>query len=123
MLVSLFNRPYFALSFLCFLFAFPLIGADYYWIGGSGNWSDISHWVTTSGGTVQHNQIPTANDRVFFDANSFSGPNQTVTVTDQVIFCSDMSWTGATGNPRFSAPAGYALNVYGSLTLSPEHGL
>lgn len=119
MLVPFFNRQNIALFFLCFFFTPALFAADYYWIGGSGNWSDISHWVTTSGGTVQHNQIPTANDRVFFDANSFSGPNQTVTVTDQVIFCGDMSWAGVTGNPRFSAPAGYALNVYGSLTLSP----
>ena len=120
MLRPFFNRQKAVLFFFCSLCAFPLFGADYYWIGGSGNWSDISHWVTTSGGTVQHNQIPTANDRVFFDANSFSGPNQTVTVTDQVIFCSDMSWAGVTGNPRITAPTGYVLNVYGSLTLSPN---
>ncbi len=120
MLRPFFNRQNAALFFFCSLCASSLLGADYYWIGGSGNWSDISHWVTTSGGTVQHNQIPTANDRVFFDANSFSGPNQTVTVSDQVIFCGDMSWAGVTGAPRFTAPTGYVLNVYGSLTLSPN---
>ncbi len=120
MLVPFFNRQVTALFILCFLSVSSLFSADYYWVGGSGNWSDISHWVTTSGGAVQHNQIPTANDRVFFDANSFTGPNQTVTVTDQVIFCNDMSWAGVTGNPRFTASAAYVLNIYGSLALSPN---
>jgi hypothetical protein len=57
-----------------------LSAADYYWVGGSGNWSDLSHWATTSGGTTRNTQIPTANDRVFFDALSFNGAGQTVTV-------------------------------------------
>ncbi|MEL7163814.1 MAG: hypothetical protein AAFN92_23855, partial [Bacteroidota bacterium] len=65
----------FLLSFLT-----PLVAADYFWIGGSGNWSDISHWATTSGGTTTHSQAPGADDDVFFDANSFTGPGQTVTL-------------------------------------------
>ena len=64
---------------------YTLKAADYYWVGGTGNWSDISHWMTTSGGTVQHNTIPTASDRVFFDARSFTGPDQTVTVNNPTI--------------------------------------
>ena len=29
--------------------------ADYYWVGGTGNWSDFAtHWATTSGGVVFH---------------------------------------------------------------------
>lgn len=92
--------------------------ADYYWVGGSGDWSDISHWATTSGGATRHNVVPTANDRVFFDAASFTGPNQLINVNNQSIFCLDMNWEAATNNPTFSAPAGYVLNVYGSLRLS-----
>jgi len=46
---------------------------NYYWVGGSGNWSDYaSHWATTSGGSTFHSQVPTTNDDVFFDANSFT---------------------------------------------------
>ena len=41
---------------------------DYFWIGGTGNWSDITHWATTSGGNTQHNSVPSAADDVFFDA-------------------------------------------------------
>jgi gliding motility-associated-like protein len=109
------------LAVLWSLFAFnELIAADYFWIGGAGNWSDISHWVTTSGGTVQHNTIPTASDRVFFDARSFTGPNQVVTVNNPTIYCRDMNWTGATGRPVFVAPAGFVLEVHGSLILTPD---
>lgn len=92
--------------------------ADYYWVGGSGDWSDISHWATTSGGATRHNVVPTPNDRVFFDANSFTAPNQLVNANNQSIFCLDMNWEAVTNNPTFSAPAGYILNVYGSLRLS-----
>jgi len=33
--------------------------ADYFWVGGSGNWSEISHWAITSGGTTTHLVVPT----------------------------------------------------------------
>jgi hypothetical protein len=40
---------------------------DYYWVGGTGNWSDYSnHWATSSGGAIFHTQVPTAVDNVFF---------------------------------------------------------
>jgi hypothetical protein len=54
--------------------------ADYFWVGGAGNWAELDHWATTSGGVVKHPQIPTANDNVFFDANSFNAASQVVTV-------------------------------------------
>ena len=108
-----------ALMAASFLFFCTFLGAaDYYWVGGSGNWSDLSHWATTSGGSTRHNQIPTAKDRVFFDARSFTGPAQTVS-TDVAVYCLDMDWTGATGTPRFSAPAGATLYLFGSLVLNP----
>ena len=42
-----------------------------YWVGNSGNWNDISHWSYTSGGEGGA-QVPTINDDVIFDENSFS---------------------------------------------------
>ncbi|MDL2303057.1 hypothetical protein LJC28_01540 [Dysgonomonas sp. OttesenSCG-928-D17] len=46
-----------------------------YWIGGSGNWNDLSHWSFNSGkldGTVagQPSSVPTSNTNVIFDGNS-----------------------------------------------------
>lgn len=92
--------------------------ADYFWVGGSGDWSDISHWATASGGATKHNVVPTPNDRVFFDANSFTAAGQKVNVNNQSIFCLDMNWEAVTNNPTISAPKSYVLNVYGSLKLS-----
>lgn len=99
---------------------FSARAADYYWVGGSGNWSDIRHWVTTSGGAVQHNTIPTANDRVFFDEQSFTNPGQIVTVNTPTAFCKDMDWTGAIGQSVFRAEEGYVLQVHGALILNPD---
>ena len=36
---------------LLFLSSFTKTYAtDYYWVGGSGLWSDINHWASSSGG-------------------------------------------------------------------------
>ncbi|MEM9528069.1 MAG: hypothetical protein AAGA31_15755, partial [Bacteroidota bacterium] len=96
-----------------------LTAADYFWVGGTGNWSDISHWATTSGGTTTHSQAPGADDNVFFDANSFTAAGQTVTFNTDIIFCRNLQWTGVTNNPRLVGPASTTLNVFGSLTLDP----
>lgn len=94
-----------------------LAAADYFWVGGSGNWSDITHWATTSGGNTTHAQAPTSNDDVYFDANSFTGAMDMVRLNTDVNFCRSMSWAGATGNPVFLSGRGVTLNVFGSLEL------
>jgi hypothetical protein len=102
---------------LILLNSMGLKAADYYWVGGSGNWSDYgSHWATTSGGTIFHTAIPTLNDNVYFDANSFTATGQQVTLDNTLIYCNNMDWTGAQFNPSiFGNPN--QLNVYGSLQL------
>ncbi|MFH2141309.1 MAG: SprB repeat-containing protein, partial [Bacteroidota bacterium] len=91
-----------------------LASTDYYWIGGAGNWSDPLNWSLVSGGPANAGGcIPTQVDNVFFDGNS--GLNfQTVTI-DQIAYCNNMDWTGAT-NARMSGTS--TLNVYGSLTYN-----
>lgn len=92
--------------------------ANYYWIGGSGNWTDLTHWATTSGGTITHNQIPTAADDVFFNANSFTATGQVVTLNPLTALMQNMSWAGVTNNPTLAGPANNLIKIYGSLTLS-----
>ncbi len=53
---------------------------NYYWVGDEGDWSDLSHWATTSGGTTKYTSLPTKFDHVFFDKNSFTLPNQNVNI-------------------------------------------
>jgi len=100
------------------------MAADYYWVGGTGNWSELSHWVTTSGGVVGHIIVPTANDNVYFDSNSFTGAGQTVTITDGGgainIVCHNVDWTGANFNPTITGNINQTLRIYGSLTLIPS---
>jgi len=47
-----------------------------YWVGGTGNWNDTSHWSASSGGSGGAS-VPTSNDDVFIDSNSgLSGGNE-----------------------------------------------
>lgn len=77
---------------------------DYYWIGNGGNWQDVAHWSLTSGGTSA-GVIPTIDDNVFFDANSFTLPGQVVTIADdgsnKGVDFSIMDWRGVTNVPTF----------------------
>lgn len=95
--------------------------ANYYWVGGSGNWSDLTKWATTSGGTTKHVIAPSSLDDVFFDANSFTGNAQTVTV-DVAGVCRHMDWTDATTtySGAVNGPRIYITNqleVFGNFKL------
>ncbi|MEL7159546.1 MAG: gliding motility-associated C-terminal domain-containing protein, partial [Bacteroidota bacterium] len=89
---------------------------DFFWIGGTGNWNDPAHWSATSGGPT-NGCVPSVTDNVFFDANSFTGPGQTVTINVENAACRNMTWTGATGNPNFSGPEDHRMRIAGSLTF------
>jgi hypothetical protein len=87
----------------------------YYWVGGSGHWSDNTHWALESGGVDGSGCMPRAIDNVVFDDHSFTAPNQTVTV-NATAYCDSMSWTGnSTLKPNLVLDAG--LYVAGSLLL------
>lgn len=104
----------FLFSFLI-LFTIKSIAADFYWVGGSGKWSDISHWATTSGGSVKHTEIPTIFDNVYFDVNSFVTEGDVLDVNLIAPKCLSMDWRGATHNPVIKGLS--PLSVYGSLYL------
>ncbi|WP_424961382.1 T9SS type A sorting domain-containing protein [Ekhidna sp.] len=102
-----------------FVFLTSLFAQDYYWVGGSGNWSDYeNHWATTSGGATFHIQAPTSSDNVIFDVNSFNGFGQNVTL-DIEANCLSMDWTGVTNFPTINGNDN-DINVYGSITLSAD---
>jgi Subtilase family/PKD domain/Secretion system C-terminal sorting domain len=61
----------------------------FYWVGGSGNWNDASHWSYTSGG-ITANALPTENDAVVFDAISVTAGNE-ITLT-QSASCARFVW-------------------------------
>lgn len=88
---------------------------SYYWVGGDGNWSDINHWSTSSGGTERHLTIPGPDDNVIFDANSFSKNGQSVNVLSSA-FCKDLDFRQIVHNVNFKGSS--ELYLYGSLLLS-----
>lgn len=61
------------LLFILLLSSFTgLYSQSLYWVGGSGNWNDPSHWSLSSGGNSA-NQVPSSNTDAIFDDNSFTG--------------------------------------------------
>ena len=81
----------------------------YYWVGGTGDWSDPAHWSLTSGGAAD-GCIPGPSDTVFFNANSGSGFTTTV---DLQSYCGTMIWNGVLGNPDLAGTSD--LTLKGSL--------
>lgn len=95
-----------------------------YWFGGSGNYSDPTHWGTASngGGTTGVN-VPLPQDTAVFDRNSFSANNQTVTMDGPNFAAIDASDVVKTGI-ALVMPAEYRTNswpthiTHGNITLS-----
>ncbi len=92
---------------------------DYYWVGGTGNWSNFTHWAEEDGGTVFHTAPPTINDNVFFTPNSFTASNQIVNINQNAL-CNNITWT--TNESQFpSLVTGHidnTLTIAGSFILA-----
>jgi gliding motility-associated-like protein len=101
-----------AVIFLLLLFSLVTKAADLYWVGGSGQWSDINHWSLTSGNSGGHlsPSIPQSGDNVFFDANSGFTQNERTVSINQESQCNNLLVKSAVP-PLFS---GTILNLYGS---------
>lgn len=107
----------FIIPFIVFLLSFSQVDAQYYWVGGTGNWSDFSnHWATASGGGTFHPSGPTTSDNVFFDANSFSAGGQTVTL-DVDGSTANLDFTGSTNSPTLAGAGIRTIIVANDLTF------
>lgn len=96
--------------------------ANFYWVGGTGSWSEFAtHWATASGGGTFHANAPTSSDDVFIDANSGFGSGGTITIDNGVTAtCNDFSCTSGhtfTITPGISS----SFNFFGTTIL--EAGL
>ena len=89
--------------------------ADRYWVGGSGNWTDMAHWSASSGG-ASGASVPTSADNAIFDANS-NPTAYTVTINGVTNDCRDLNFSAA---PSVSGTITWSgsqpMRVYGSLT-------
>ncbi|MCX2575631.1 beta strand repeat-containing protein [Pedobacter sandarakinus] len=119
------NSPLYKFLLVAAMLCFTISASaqnTYYWFGGAGNWSQVSHWSLTSGnsGGVIAPAVPTSNDHVIFDDNSGFGTStatNTVTISLEAFSKNFIVATTATGNsPRFAGAA--TLNVFGSISFS-----
>ena len=90
--------------------------SDFYWIGGTGNWSDGSKWSLSSGGSAV-GCPPTSADNIYFDESSFDSSDQVVTIDIDNAACKNMSWASVTNTPKFDYQS-KSLRVHGSYELS-----
>lgn len=97
----------------------------YYWVGGSGSWTDTSHWTKQDGGTYPATDVncpPSVNTNVVFNQNSgFTSSNKVVSIAG-VTFCKDMTWNNAESKPIlfFENSGASKLTIFGSLTLQKD---
>lgn len=107
-------------TLLAFIAALSVHAQDYFWVGNSGDWSDLSHWATTSGGATFHNTLPGPDNDVYFDANSFTEANATVTIDLDDVSCRNFDASAATNNPSINGVSFCdQLHVHGDLII-PE---
>ncbi|MFP3835109.1 hypothetical protein, partial [Chryseobacterium sp. SIMBA_028] len=107
-----FKYVLFLFLFLCSVKGFA---ANYYWVGGSGNWSELIHWRTSSGGSGIPLVVPGQTDDVFFDGNSgFTATSKTVTVNVPAKM-RNITFSGSSVPPVLNSASIYnILDIYGS---------
>lgn len=86
-------------------------GRTLYWIGDGGNWNDATKWSFSSGGPAAFT-VPTSNDRVIVDENSFQQEDTNVIQLTSPVSIRSLIWLT-------SEPAGIEFNAM-PLTVSTE---
>ena len=99
--------------------ASQLQAADYYWVGGTGNWSDLNHWrLGSSAGSIP-SIVPSSGDNVFFGSYSGLGSSRKITVNANA-FCNNMTWeSGIPSVSTFEGNGVFTLTISGNLVLAP----
>ena len=106
---------------LIYSFLNPLIADDYYWVGGSGNWSDINHWSAVSGNNPMqlHTATPTSNDNVILDALSFPSTGGTIDINLNLAFCKNLIINNVPSNVTINFyGSNKRLRIFGDITIS-----
>lgn len=88
-----------------------------YWVGDTGNWSDVNEWANSSGGTGGTGRVPLPQDDVVFDNNSFSG-NNSVSLDMPRLGKNINASAYNEGNTPILANNITNNTIYGSLTLN-----
>lgn len=110
--MTLLNRFVLVISMLFLVFSSN--AADYFWVGGTGDWSDTNSWSATSGVPLAIGTLPTATDNVIFDgASGLAGVGDIVTM-DVAVVVNDFDFS-AVGNSFTFSSALASIEIQGSL--------
>lgn len=112
----------------CCLMIFSLQAQEYYWVGGPGNWDDISHWSKVSGDIdAPVGNIPNEDGIVIFDDNSGLQPNDDVTIPPGIYALRDLYMIGDTPFDLVfngtSSSSTVEMYVFGSIEIEQQHDL
>jgi gliding motility-associated-like protein len=109
----------FIIYILLFLFPAFIQAEDYYWVGGTGNWSNLNHWRTADNQIP--NEVPDAYDNVIFNENSFLNPFDTVYINTGNPTCHDMTWENLADTVVLKGGTNtVSFDIFGSVTMHPK---
>lgn len=100
---------------LCFfLLTISVLSQDnYYWVGGTGNWSDLNHWQLENGTTPI--SLPDEINSVIFNESSFVTENDFVNIDVLNAYCKNMIWENIPFAVWLSGSNTSLIHIYGSL--------
>ncbi len=109
------------IALILMLATVKLSALDYYWVNGSGAWSQFAtHWAKIPNPTLPahyHANVPTADDDVYFgDTNGGTAYTVNVDAGSTVPKCKNMDWTGVPAGTVWGG-FGSRIEIYGSTTL------
>lgn len=89
----------------------------YYWVGGTGTWSDATnHWATSTGGLPNTANLPGTTDDVYFDSNSAT-TSYTVTIDATTKLMKNISIAHPSSGTTTIAGS-QAMTISGNMTIT-----
>ena len=96
----------------------------FYWVGGTGSWSDPTKWADSSGGGASSaGRTQRLMDIVVFDSNSFKNSTIPRRVLADTIVCNSMFWTDIDSLVFFQCPYVYigdSLELHKNVQFLPN---
>ena len=90
---------------------------NFYWVENGGDWTDLSHWATSSGGIEKYKRMPSKSDNIIFDENSFTKQQQSIVFLDNIEIA-NLNMLKVTNRPEFTVKdPNLSITVYGDFKL------
>ncbi|MBI5195452.1 MAG: hypothetical protein HZA10_03920 [Nitrospirae bacterium] len=90
-----------------------VFAANRYWVGGTGNWSDVNHWSASSGGGGGA-AMPGTTDIAIFDGNSGGG----ISTLDRNVSIGTLNMTSGNTTTVATSSNNYTLTTSRNFTIA-----